>query len=128
MAHWAEIDENNIVTRVLVSPNEETPEQNHEWLVQNLGGTWLQTSYNTVAGVHRNGGTPLRGNFAGVGSFYYAEKDVFTTVKPYPSWSWNDDLFSWTAPVAAPAFDEEDPKYYEWNEATTSWVEIEIAP
>ena len=128
MAHWAEIDENNIVVRVLVSPNEETPEQNHEWLVQNLGGTWLQTSYNTAAGVHRTGGVPLRGNFAGIGSFYYEEKDVFTTVKLYSSWIWDDNSVSWVAPTAYPTIDPENPKYYTWDEGSTSWVEVEVAP
>ena len=124
MAHWAEIDENNIVTRVLVCSNEETPEQNHEWLVQNLGGRWLQTSYNTVSGIHKNGGTPLRGNFAGIGSFYYEEKDVFTIVKPYPSWYWNDDLVCWKPPVEEPEFDPENPIFYVWNEELLNWEEI----
>lgn len=120
MAHWAEIDENNIVKRVLVCSNDETPEENQQWLIQNLGGTWLQTSYNTVGGVHKNGGTPLRGNFAGIGSFYYAEKDVFTTVKPYPSWAWDDSSISWVAPTECPS----DGKAYQWDEGSTSWVEV----
>jgi hypothetical protein len=124
MAHWAEINEDNVVTRVLVCSNDETPEQNHEWLIQNFGGTWLQTSYNTVQGVHRDGGTPLRGNFAGIGSFYYEEKDVFTMVKPYPSWSWNDDLITWEAPVAYPEFNPENPVIYRWNEEILNWEEV----
>ena len=124
MAHWAEINEDNVVTRVLVCSNDETPEQNHEWLIQNFGGTWLQTSYNTVQGVHRDGGTPLRGNFAGIGSFYYEEKDVFTMVKPYPSWIWDDDLISWIPPIELPEFDPENPVLYRWNEEILNWEEV----
>jgi hypothetical protein len=124
MAHWAEINEDNIVTRVLVCSNDETPEQNHEWLIQNFGGTWLQTSYNTIQGVNVNGGTPLRGNFAGIGSFYYEEKDVFTIVKPYPSWIWDDDLITWIPPIEAPKFDPENNIFYAWNEEILNWEEV----
>lgn len=117
MAHWAELDENNIVLRVLVCSNEQTPEENHAWLVENFGGTWLQTSYNTVMGQHTQGGTPFRGNFAGVGSFYYAEKDVFTIPKPFPSWVWSDELVGWVEPVEYPS----DGKVYQWSEAAVNW-------
>jgi hypothetical protein len=84
-------------------------------------GTWLQTSYNTIGGVHTLGGTPLRKNFAGVGYTYDAQKDAFIPPKPYASWTLNEDTCNWDAPVARP----NDDKIYRWNESTTSWVVLE---
>lgn len=104
MAHFAEIDKNNIVTRVLVVPNEEE-HRGQEYLADDcgLGGTWLQTSYNTVANKHILGGQPFRGSFAGVGSYYDPIEDVFIPPIPFthtPSgrkinWVWNKEIFSW---------------------------------
>jgi hypothetical protein len=69
MAHWAELDENNVVLRVLVGDNNDPAnDEGYQWLLDNLGGTWKKTSYNTVAGVHTNGGTPFRKNYAGIGT------------------------------------------------------------
>ena len=84
MAHWAEIDGNGTVTRVTVGNNAE-PNEGHDWLVKNLGGTWVKTSYNTLGGVHALGGTPFRKNFAGIGFTYDAGRDAFIPPKPYPS-------------------------------------------
>lgn len=81
MAHWAELDENNVVLRVLVTSNDE-PDEGYQWLVDNLGGRWLKTSYNTFGGVHANGGVPLRKNYAGVGFIYDEDKDAFIPPKP----------------------------------------------
>ena len=81
MAHWAEIDDDNFVVRVVVTPNDD-PDEGHDWLVRNLGGRWLKTSYNTRAGVHTEGGTPFRGNFAGIGMLYNPELDAFIQQKP----------------------------------------------
>ena len=81
MAHWAEIDENNIVLRVLVGNNEE-PDEGYQWLIDNLGGTWIKTSYNTFAGVHALGGIPLRKNYAGIGYTYDSVRDAFIPPKP----------------------------------------------
>lgn len=78
MAHFAEIDENNVVLRVLVV--DDLHEANgHEFLSETLGlgGTWLKTSYNTSAGVHTLGGTPFRKNYAGIGYTYDSERDAF---------------------------------------------------
>lgn len=87
MAHWAEIDENNIVLRVLITDNNE-PDEGYQWLIDNLGGTWVQTSYNTKAGVHQEGGTPLRKNFAGIGYTYDSMRDAFIAPKPeLPEWA-----------------------------------------
>jgi hypothetical protein len=81
MAHWAEIDENNVVVRVLVGSNDE-PDEGYTWLIENLGGRWLKTSFNTVAGVHLNGDTPLRKNFAGIGFTYDEQRDAFIPPQP----------------------------------------------
>jgi hypothetical protein len=81
MAHWAEIDENNIVVRVLVGSNDD-PDEGYAWLIENLGGTWIKTSYNTQGGIHAVGGTPLRKNYAGIGFTYDEQRDAFIPPKP----------------------------------------------
>jgi hypothetical protein len=118
MAHFAEINDDNIVTRVLVVPEEEE-DRGQEFLADDLdlGGTWIQTSYNTREGVHHRGGTPLRGNYAGVGFTYDSDADEFIPPSPYPSWSWNGN--EWLPPTPYP----DDGSDYEWDEDTTSWVE-----
>lgn len=81
MSHWAQIDENNIVINVTVGSNDE-PDEGYQWLIDNLGGTWIKTSYNTYGGVHKLGGTPLRKNYACVGYTYDAVRDAF--IPPVP--------------------------------------------
>jgi hypothetical protein len=81
MAHWAEIDENNIVIRVVVG-NNDASDEGYQWLIDNLGGTWLKTSYNTHEGKHILGGVPYRKNYAQVGFNYNAIKDAFIPPKP----------------------------------------------
>jgi hypothetical protein len=118
MAHFAEVDENNIVLRVLVV--DDLHESNgQEFLADTLGlgGTWLKTSYNTNAGVHANGGTPLRKNYAGIGYSYDSGRDAFIAPKPYPSWVLNEESCVYEPPVAYPT----DGALYTWNEETTSW-------
>lgn len=118
MAHFAEIDENGIVLRVLVVDNaQETDGQNFLASTLGLGGTWIKTSYNTYGGVHSNGGTPLRKNYAGIGYTYDSVRDAFIPPKPYTSWILNEDSCLWEAPVAMPT----DGAIYTWNEETTSW-------
>ena len=107
MAHWAEIDENNIVLRVTVGDNNE-PDEGYQWLLDNLGGTWIKTSYNNN----------IRGVFAGIGYSYNSDEDIFVTPQPYPSWTRNGSF--WQAPTPMPT----DGKLYNWDEDTTSWVEI----
>ena len=120
MAHWAEIDENNLVTRVLVGNNNDSNE-GYDWLIENLGGTWVKTSYNTHGGVHNNGGTPLRKNYAGIGYTYDADRDAFIPPQPFASWVLNEDTCLWEAPVEYPS----DGKIYIWDEDATNWVEAE---
>ena len=121
MAHFAEIDENNIVTRVLVVSDDQE-DRGNEFLSNDLGlgGTWLKTSYNTIAGEHKNGGTPFRKNYAGIGFTYDENRDAFIPPKPFDSWKLNEDTCIWEAPVAMPT----DDKMYIWDEETTSWKEV----
>lgn len=79
---------------------------------------WVQTSYNTYGGVHRTGGTPLRKNYAGIGSTYDAQRAAFISQTPFPSWVLDETTCLWNAPVPHPA----DGKDYGWDEATLSWV------
>ncbi len=81
MAHWAEIDKDSKVVRVVVTSNDESDE-GYQWLIDNLGGTWIKTSYNTYGGVHIKGGTPLRKNYAGVDYTYDSVRDAFIPPKP----------------------------------------------
>ena len=128
MAHFAEIDtDTNTVLRVLVLHNDHE-HRGQEFFADDLGlgGTWIQTSYNTHAGVHLLGGTPLRGNFAGTGGVYDPALDAFYAQQPYPSWVLNETTFTWEAPTPYPGgitVPLEGPSY-EWDEDTTSWVEI----
>jgi hypothetical protein len=83
MAHWAQIDKNSVVTQVTVGDNNDPAgDEGYSWLVENLGGTWIKTSYNTYGGVHKEGGTPLRKNFAGIGYLYDPIRDAFIPPKP----------------------------------------------
>ena len=127
MAHFAEIDAGNIVLRVLVVPDDEE-HRGQEFLADdlNLGGTWIQTSYNTRGNVHYgpdsdtpDGGTPLRYNYAGIGSTYDPDADVFYAPSPFPSWSLDED-YRWQPPTPMP----DDGNEYYWDEDTTSWVEV----
>jgi hypothetical protein len=97
MAHWAELDENNIVLRVTVGSNEE-PDEGYQWLIDNLGGTWVKTSYNTKGGQHLLGGTPFRKNYAGIGYTYDAVRDAFIPPKPGDEFILNEDTCLWELP------------------------------
>jgi hypothetical protein len=105
MSHWAEIDENNIVLRVLVGNNSEPDEG--EAFMNSLGGTWVKTSYNGN----------IRKNYAGIGMSYDAERDAFIAPQPYASWILNEETCRWEAPVAYPT----DGIMYVWDEETTDW-------
>jgi hypothetical protein len=111
MAHFAKVN-NGIVEQVIVAEPEF-----FDTFVDSSPGQWIQTSYNTHGGVHANGGTPLRKNYAGIGYSYDATRDAFIPPKPYASWLLNDDTCLWDAPVAMPT--EGGP--YTWNESTQTW-------
>jgi len=119
MAHFAKIGLNNIVTDVLVVANRETMDaqgNEHESIgvqfLKTLTGheTWIQTSYNGN----------IRKNYAGVGYTYDSQRDAFIPPQPYSSWTLVEETCQWTAPVAMPT----DSKMYQWDEATTNWIEV----
>lgn len=117
MAHFAEIGLNNTVLRVIVVHNNdclldgvETESVGAEFCRSHFGGTWVQTSYN------RN----FRKNYAGIGYIYDSTLDAFIPPKIFNSWSLNEETCQWQAPTPYPA----DGKHYQWDEETTTWVEI----
>jgi len=122
MAHFAEIDAEGTVLRVLVVADAQE-DRGQEFLADDLGlgGTWKKTSYNTVGGVHTGGGTPYRKNYAGIGFKYDNALDAFIPPKPFASWDLNEDTCLWEAPTPMPT----DDKMYAWDEDTTSWKEVE---
>ena len=121
MAHFAELDENNVVKRVIVVDNKDTSDANGNeiesigvaFCQKLLGGNWKQTSYNGN----------IRKNYAGIGYAYHADIDAFTAPQPYPSWVLDANA-QWQAPVPMPT----DGKMYSWDEAAQAWVEIEGVP
>lgn len=118
MAHWAKLDENNIVIRVSVGDNNDLDE-GYQWLMDNDNGRWIKTSYNTFRGKHVLGGIPLRGNYAGLGYKYYEDIDAFMCPPPYPSWRINTENYSWEAPSLPP-----DSGIWVWDEDSVSWTEF----
>ena len=113
MSHFAKV-ENGIVTQVIVI--EQDVLNTGHWGDPSL---WVQTSYNTHGGVHTNGGTPLRKNFAGIGYTYDRQHDAFYPPRPFNSWVLDESTCLWKAPVDRPT----DGKYT-WNEETVSWVAV----
>ena len=118
MAHFAQLDENNVVTQVIVVSNADTADANGvekesigvAFCERLFGGTWKQTSYNGN----------VRARYAGIGYTYNSGLDAFITPKPFPSWSLNEETTEWEAPVAYPAEGS-----YSWDEDGQSWVEME---
>lgn len=114
MAHFAKVTD-GVVTQVIVAEPEF-----FETFVDTSPGEWIQTSYNTYGGVHTQGGTPLRKNFAGIGYTYNAQEDCFVPPKPYASWTLDSNTCLWEPPVPMPT----DDKMYRWNEITQTWDEV----
>ena len=118
MAHYCKLDENNIVTQVIVIDNKDTADANgveKEYIgaafcERLFGGTWKQTSYNGN----------IRKNYAGIGYTFDSGRDAFISPKPFASWVLNEDTCQWQAPTAMPT----DDKMYSWNEETQTWVEV----
>ena len=110
MAHFAEIID-GVVERVIVADTK-------EWCKNNLGGTWVQTSYNTHGNQHSLGGTPLNKNYAGIG--YTFDGIGFAAPQPYLSWTLNKETYIWEAPTPMPT----DGKPYSWNEEELAWEEV----
>lgn len=120
MAHFAELDQNNVVLRVIVVSNKDTSDANGvekenigvAFCERLFGGKWVQTSYNGN----------FRKRYAGIGYTYRPDIDAFITTSPYPSWTLNLETAEWEAPVPKP----NDGKYYVWSEEMQAWVEFEI--
>ena len=115
MGHFAKVVDGK-VTQVIVAE----PEFFNNF-VDSSPGQWIQTSYNTQGGQHLLGGTPLRGNYAGIGYSYDVINDVFVPPKPFASWVLNQTTWLWEAPTPMPT----DGKNYRWDEPTTAWVEVQ---
>lgn len=124
MAHYAYIDENNLVTQVIVGPDEGTePEGIQSWEAYFSAkgkGKAVRTSYNTYANEHVSGGAPFRGNYAGIGFTYDEDRDAFIPSKPYDSWVLDEATCLWVAPIEYPA----DGGEYTWDESLGDWVEV----
>jgi hypothetical protein len=120
MAHFAQLNEENLVTQVIVVANQDTADQDGveneaigiEFCTNLLGGKWVQTSYNAN----------IRKNYAGVGYKYDAALDAFIPPQPFASWTLNNETAQWEAPTPYPT----DDKRYTWDEATTAWVEVPV--
>lgn len=106
MSHFAEIDDNNRVKRVLVCDNS-MPNEGYDWLVETFGGRWIQTSYNRS----------FRKNFAGIGFTYDEDRDAFIPPKPFSSWLLDEETCRWYAPKPLPDRDQQ----YIWNENELDW-------
>lgn len=121
MAHFAKINQDNIVVKVIVAEPEF-----FDTFVDDSPGKWLQTSYNTFGGIHYDQETnepsedqskALRYNYAGIGFNYNTTDDAFYAPQPYPSWNLNTDTYLWEAPTPYP----DDENFYSWNEENQVW-------
>ena len=124
MAHYAFLDDNNRVVYVIVGKEEN--EDGIDWeqhYSEVMGMKCKRCSYNTIGGIHLNGGTPFRKNYPGQGYLYDEVRDAFYSDQPYPSWILNEDSCMWEAPITKP----DDGKKYSWDEANQTWNEIVIA-
>ena len=137
MAHFAKISETNEVLSVLTVDNKDVLnadgveeesvgqaylEKHNNWPAQ----MWIQTSYNTSRGTHKDGGTPFRGNYAGIGKIWDEDNNIFYDKKPYASWVLNTTTATWNSPVGDAPDDLTDEEkaadtHYVWNEAGQSW-------
>ena len=113
MAYFAKVRQGKVVS-VMVAEQDFIDN-----MVDKSPGNWIETCKKTRGNTHKDGGKPLRYNFAEVGGNYNATDDAFYAPQPYPSWNLNTKTYVWEAPVTAP-----DSGFYTWNEDTTSWDEV----
>tara|TARA_S200000501_G_C20709082_1_gene693127 strand:+ start:661 stop:1038 length:378 start_codon:yes stop_codon:yes gene_type:complete len=124
MAHYAFLNQENIVSEVITGKDESEKIQGlspEEYYGNFRGQVCKRTSYNTYAGVHVFGETPFRKNFAGIGYTYDADRDAFIPPKPFASWVLDEDSCLWEAPIPRP----DDGNQYVWNEETQAWDQID---
>lgn len=122
MAHYAFLDKNNTVIEVIVGKDEH--EGIYDWeqfYGQERRLACKRTSYNTRGGVHLQGGTPYRKNYAGIGYTYDSQRDAFIPPRPYPSWQLDESSCLWQAPVSKPS----DGNRYDWDEEQQVWVKVD---
>ena len=137
MAHFAKLGSNSKVIQVLTLNNgdmlnadgvedesvgQQYLERHNNWPAQ----MWIQTSYNTQGGIHNSGGTPLRGNYAGIGYIWDEDNNIFYSKSPYPSWVLNTTTATWHSPIGDAPDDLTDEEKaanttYVWNEGTGAW-------
>jgi len=126
MAHYAFLDDDGIVTGVIVGRDEnDLPDWITSWEAyygNRHGQTCRRTSYNTHAGQHALGGTPFRGNYAGIGYRYDDTLDAFIPPQPFPSWTLDEATFQWAAPVPYP----DDGEPYVWDENALNWIAVTL--
>jgi hypothetical protein len=115
MGHFAKVVDTKVTQVIVAEPEFFTT------FVDSSPGAWIQTSYNTIGGVHTQGGTPLRGNYAGIGYTYDQTNDVFYAPQPYASWTISAPTWTWEAPIPMPV---EEGKVFAWDEPTLAWVEV----
>ena len=118
MAHFAELDENNVVVNVVVVGDEYADTYTESRAT--FGEKYIQTSYNTYRGVHRLGGTPLRKNYAVMGGTYDEARDAFITIQPFPSWILDEETCDWMAPIPKP----NETSVWKWDETNQGWIEL----
>jgi hypothetical protein len=126
MAHYAYLDENNIVTQVIVGKNEDdiVLDENGNQIDWEIYYGAKKTSYNTLGGVHLLGGTPYRKNYAGIGYTYDAIRDAFIAPKPFPSWNLNEETCLWEAPIEIP--NNLEGQLWIWDEETLNWINYKL--
>ena len=115
MGHFAKVVDSKVTQVIVAEPDF------FDTFVDSSPGAWIQTSYNTQSNKHSKGGTPLRGNYAGIGYTYDQANDVFYAPQPFASWVLNNTTWTWEAPTPMPTEGR-----YKWDEATTSWVEVTV--
>ena len=126
MAHYAFLDNNQIVTEVITGIDEneliegKSPE---EWYSEFRSQVCKRTSYNTIANQHRTGGIPFRGNFAGIGFKYDSTFDAFIPPQPHPSWKLNYEKLLWEPPIAMP--ERIEGFTWAWSESNQKWIKLE---
>jgi hypothetical protein len=125
MAHFAKVNENNIVETVVVVPDD-VENRGQDYLANELGmgGKWIKCSYNTLHGQHKTGGTPLRGNFPSVGYIYEEIVDAFIPPKQHPNWKIDYTAFKWVPPIAEPEYEEGFA--WRWSQTNNEWIKVAL--